>query len=310
VSEEKVTGLAIWRLHGMTFVVRRLLLAVPVIVLLGFGLGGSAAGAPGVVGTHTWHVSLKAPADLDLSVAELRFSGRGGSSLRLSLTKAPGLYYAAGGLVVDPTPGGPRAIVVLVNERPKGSKVADRSTIGLDVSGSTGLGAPVVRQLVNPFALSAGAASAARLCGLGGDNGESDLRVLLSGGHPLAGFRPAHALIEAYDVACGLAYNPLFAREVTGCGTSLVAGCCPPNAMCAAPVQPPVVSPTPTPAPPAPPTPTPAPPTPTPSPPTPVPTPIPSPPICSCPSPPVCGPGEACPLYVCPLLNESEAIAC
>jgi hypothetical protein len=287
---------------------RRRLLALPLVLAVALGLGGAAAGAaaprpsralrPRV---HTWHVGIAAPAQFQLTLAELRFAGPGAASIRLSLTKPPGHYYAAGALVLRPIAGGPRVLVVVVNERPRGSKARDATTVGLHVTGDESLGAPVVRELANPFPLAAGEAAAPRLCGLGRDHGAADLRELLSAGARLAGFTPTQAVAEAYDVTCGLAYSEAFGRIVTGCSSSLVAGCCPAYATCAAPVRPPVITPTPapTPAPTPTPTPTPTPPVPTPTPITPAPptpTPTPTPPGCSCPAPPVCGPGVECPL--------------
>ena len=125
----------------------------------------------------------------------------------------------------------------------------------------------------------------------------SDLRAVLSAGRTLAGFSTAAALAEAYDVACGLPFDPAFGRAVSGCSTaSFAAGCCPPNAMCAVPAPGPAPTPTPTPPP----------------------APIPVPPGCGCPSPPPCAAGYACPLaatrgfnrvIACPLV-ASPGIAC
>ena len=272
-----------------------------VVGLAAVGPPAGATGASGVRATHTWHVSLRAPAQFNLTFAELRFAGRGAPALRLSLTRAPGLYYAAGALVRKPTSGGPRALVMLVNERPRGSQAPDRATIGLHVTGATALGAPSLREIVNPFPGLVGRASTTRLCGLGSGHGAAFLSKLLSAGHPLAGFSSVAAVADAYDVACGLPYDPAFRRAVTGCTTTLVAGCCPANAMCAAP------SPAPTPPTPSP----------TPTPPPPTPTPIPT-PVCPCQFPPTtCAPGHACPLAVtaklravaCPL-GASPSIAC
>jgi hypothetical protein len=269
------------------------LLAVLAVAGPAVGATGGKAKPP----PRTWHVSLRAPAQFNLTFAELRFASRGASPLALSLTKAPGLYFAAAALVRKPISGGPRALVVVVNERPRGSLAPDRATIGLHVTGATSLGALSIRTVVNPFRGTVGPRATARLCGLGRDHGAASLSKLLSAGRPLAGFSTAAAVAEAYDVACGLPYETAFERAVTGCATTLVAGCCPANAMCVAPPP----APTPTPAP-------------TPS---PTPTPVPT-PVCPCRFPPTnCAPGYACPLaaaadvraIACPL-GASPSIAC
>src|ERR1700761_3634328 len=100
---------------------RRVLLALLATIGLAVVLG-PAAGAAGRSTTRTWHVSLKAPAQVNLAFGELRFAGRGAASLRLSLTGSAGLYYVAGARVRRSSSGGPRALVVVVNERPSGSQ--------------------------------------------------------------------------------------------------------------------------------------------------------------------------------------------
>lgn len=234
-------------------------------------------------------LSLTAPAQSDLTLAEVRFpAGHAGRPSRLSPSEAPGLYYVAGALVRRPPSGGPRALVLVVNQRPRGSLAPDRLRIGLRVRAPQRLGKPSLRQVVDPLTRPAGAAGAA-LCGLTTAHralSTAALEGVLGAGRALPGFGAAAAVAEAYDVACGLPSNPAFARAVSGsCGASLVAGCCPPNAQCALPPAP-----APAPAPPAPP-----------------------PPCPPCPRPP-CQVGTACPLYpssrlACPLA-AGAALAC
>jgi hypothetical protein len=283
---------------------RRVLLAL--LAAIGFSVVAATAGAASrSTGptTRTWHVSLKGPAQFNLEFAELRFAGRGAASLKLSLTKPAGLYYVAGARVRRSSSGEPRALVVVVNRRPRGSLAADRTTIGLRVTGAASLGAPERTQLTNPFPGTVGSTGPGHLCGLGRNHGAAYLSKLLGPSRSLGGFAATTVVAEAYDVACGLPYDPAFGRAVTGCPTTLVAGCCPANAQCVAP-------PTPTPTPPPTPTPTPTP--------TPPPTPIPSPPVCGCQPPPTCGIGYACPLdaareamrvIACPL-GAAPSIAC
>ncbi len=198
-------------------------------VVLLLVLTGPASGASGG-STHTWQVTLTGPAQFDLTFAELRFKGSGTQTLRLSPTRSPGLYFVGAALVRRPVSGGPRVLLVILNRRPRGSLAPDRTSIGLGVTGASTLGAPVARQLANPFTRPGG-----RLCGLGKGHGPSDLRAALGAGRALPGFSTAAAVAEAYDVACGLPYDPAFKRAVTGCSTSFAAGCCPPDAMCVAP---------------------------------------------------------------------------
>jgi hypothetical protein len=261
-----------------------------VLVILAAALAIPAA-AESSGPSRTTSVSLTAPAQFDLTLAEVRFpAGRAGRPSRLSLSDAPGLYYVAGALVRRPPTGGPRALVLVVNERPRGSLAPDRLRIGLRVRAAQNLGRPSLRRLVNPLTRPAGAAGAV-FCGLTAHRralATDALQGVLAAGRALPGFGAAAAVAEAYDLACGLPSDPAFARAVSGgCGGSLVAGCCPPNALCAVP-------------------PAPAPPTP--------PTPPPPPPACPpCPRPP-CQAGTACPLspparLVCPLAAGS-ALAC
>jgi hypothetical protein len=287
-------------MHGRR-VPTALILAVGLMLALGPAAGATVSKEQ--TATHTWHVSVRAPAQFNLTFAELRFAGQGTSPLRLSLTRAPGHYYVAGALVRKPTSDGPRALVVIVNKRPRGSTAADRTMIGLHVTGDLKLGVPRVRELVNAFSGAVGSSSTG-LCALGRNHGSAYLSKLLGAGRALPGFSATAAAAEAYDVACGLPHDPAFGKVITGCTTALVSGgCCPADAMCA---SPPTPSPTPAPTPVPPPTPTPA-PTPTPTP-TPVPT-----PTCPCQTP-VCNaaPGYACPdadrVIACPL--ASPEIAC
>lgn len=263
-------------------------LAVALTVAVALALGGSTA--VGRTAGRVSRVNVTAPAQFDLTLAELRFPGRPGPPGHLALGQAPGLYYVAGALVRRPSRSGPRALVLVVNERPRGSLAPDLLRLGLRVTADRALGSPSLRQRVNPFPRPAGSGLDPRLCGLGARHGAADLRAVLSGGRPLPGYGVAAAVAQAYDVACGLPYDSAFARAVTGCGTSLVAGCCPPNAVCALP------APTPTP--------------------TPTPTPVPVPVCPPCPRPP-CPTPAACPLLgvgavtprVCPLAG-APALAC
>ncbi len=227
---------------------RRLSVPLIVAVALTLAIPGAAARTSGPV-TRAWPVSVAAPAQFDFALAELSFRGAAG---RVTLSGAPGLYYVAAAVVRRPRSGGARALVLVVNERPRGSLAPDRSSIALRVSTALRFGAPRVHQRNNIFTTPVGA-GARPLCGLGSRHGAGDLRGAVGAGRRLAGLTAAAAIAQAYAVACGLPANPAFAAAVRGpCAAGLVAGCCPPNALCATPtpVAPPP-APTPTPMPPA-----------------------------------------------------------
>jgi hypothetical protein len=248
-------------------------------VLLAVEVPGAAGRPPPA---STWRVSLGAPAQFDLALAAVRFPGRAGLPTRARLRQAPGLLYVAAAVVRRPRAGGPRLLVLSVNERPRGSLAADPAAVGLRISAPRRLGAPAVSQVVDALGRPSGPAAA--VCGLGARHAAGDLRALLGAGRPLPGFGAAAAVAQAYDLVCGLPSDPAFAREVRGCAAGLLAGCCPPNALCVAPPSPP--------------------------PPAPVAPPPPMPPCPPCPRPP-CGPQVACPLgtlrvLVCP----PPALAC
>jgi hypothetical protein len=250
---------------------------------------GAAASAAGQSPPHrTSRISLSAPAQFNLTLAQVRFRDAAGVPSGLGLAQSAGHYFVAGAVLRRPQSGGPRALILAVNERPRGSLAPDLTRLGVRVTAARKLGAPSLRQLVNPLPRAVGA-PAATLCGTHPRTlAAGDLRSLLSAGRAPAGFGAAAAIAQAYDVACARPYNAAFVAAVTGCGasTGIVAGCCPPNALCAAPPAP---APTPTPAP-----------APTPTP-TPTPMPTPNPPPCSpCQRPP-------CVTQVCPLTQTTVA---
>jgi hypothetical protein len=234
---------------------RRLL--VPVLLAAALALGGAvpAAGQRGPA-TRTWSVRLTAPAQFDFTLAEVRLHAATGPVPRLSLGQGAGLYYVAGALVRRPPGGGRRALVLVVNRRPRGSLAADRLRIGLRVALARGLGAPVLRQVVDPLTRPAPGPHPPTLCGLtrgAAALAPGALRGVLRSGTAIPGLDTAGAVAEAYDVVCGLPHTASFVGAVSqGCPAGLVAGCCPPNAMCAAPPTGPPAPPPPPPPPPPP----------------------------------------------------------
>jgi hypothetical protein len=242
-------------------VVARRLIALLILLTMCAPAASAAGQTPP---TRTLGVRLSAPAQFNITLAQVRFRDSAVKPSRLALSQAPGLYFVAGALVRRPAAGGPRALVLAVNERPRGSQAPDLGRIGLRVTAARSFGAPSLRQVVNPLPRPVGAGAVPALCGPAAHRrtlAAGDLRSLLSAGRAPAGFDAAAAVAQAFDIVCGRPYDVAFAQAVTGCGTGFAAGCCPPNALCATPTPTPTPTPAPTPAPAPTPTPTPMPPT-------------------------------------------------
>jgi hypothetical protein len=200
---------------------------------------------------RVWRPSVTAPAQFDLSLAEVRFGAAAhvahsgaAPAIRLSVRGATGLDYVAGAVTRFAVRGRPRALVLVLNRRPRGSLAPDLARIGLTVTSERRLGAPVLAQIANPFTRPATGVMPA-LCDLpirGASLRGIDLRGVLVRGVGLEGFDGLAAIAQAYDAVCRRAYDPAFRRAVTQglvptcepAGTTVVS-CCPPNAMCAPP---------------------------------------------------------------------------
>jgi hypothetical protein len=258
---------------------RRRILVVIVVIVASLGTAlAPAGGAPSA--THAWHLSLGAPAQFGLVLAEVRFPARTGRPRRLSLRGPAGLNFVAGASVRRPPSGGPRTLVLVINRRPPGSLAPDLRRIGLTVTAARSLGAPSLRATSTPVVRPVGGVrpSICRLGLHGRPLGAGALQVMLGAGRTIPGFGAAAAVAQAYDLVCGLPYDPAFVSAATGCPAATIGGCCPPNAVCAAPAPGPGSSPGTTP--------------PTTTPPTPPPGITPPP---ACPPCPPCG-GRPCPL--------------
>jgi hypothetical protein len=241
------------------------LLASAVIIGACAGAAPAAPRATGAGGARVFTEYIAAPAQFDLSLAEISFgapariANAGGprryrSALRIALRGTAGLNYLVGAVTRFNVRRRPRVLVLLVNRRPRGSLAPDIARVGLRVTAARRLGAPRLLQLANPFTRPATGLTPA-LCDLptrGPSLTAADLRAVLSRGLGLAGFAPADAVAQAYDAVCARPYSPAFRQAVTrGSGSSceagqaIVAGCCPPNAICAAPPPPPPAPPPP-----------------------------------------------------------------
>ncbi len=247
--------------------VRLSLALLACVVALGVCSAAAAAPGPGdPSGTRVWHEYLAAPAQFDLSLAEISFGAPAHvasagasrsadkSSIRLALRGTTGLDYVAGAVTRFNVRGRPRGLVLVVNRRPRGSLAPDIARIALSVTAARRLGAPIVAQISNPFTRHVGLTP--RLCDLpirGASLTASDLRAIISRGLQLrvaqgdgeVRFGAEAAIAQAYDAVCGRPYAPVFRQAVTqgsgsSCEPAQASGiCCPPNAMCLPPACPP-----------------------------------------------------------------------
>jgi hypothetical protein len=234
---------------------RSVVAAVVALTALGACSGAAAAPGPGVARTtRVFKQRITAPAQFDLALAEISF-GRSAhaassrpSSLALGLQGPTGLDYVAGAVTRFSVRGRPRALVLVVNKRPRGSLAADLAWIGLTVTAARRLGAPVLLQIANPFTRPSRGLTPA-LCDLpirGAALTAGDLRAVLSRGSAPSGFGAAAAIAQAYDAVCGRPYAQAFRQAVTQgslptceTGRANAVPCCPPNAMCVPPPCPP-----------------------------------------------------------------------
>jgi hypothetical protein len=239
------------------------MLVAAVVALMALAMGAAAIAALHARNANTtrvWRESVRAPAQFDLSLAQVRFvappraarsvisPARLASSIRLALRGPTGLDYVAAAVTRFTVSGRPRALVLVVNRRPRGSLAPDLARIDLTLTAAKRLGAPVVSQVSDPLTRVSIVLTAA-LCRLptrGTALAAGELRLVLSRGVALNGFTPEAAIAQAYNVVCGRPYNPTFKQAVAqGAGPPCEAAqanivlCCPPNAMCVPPPCPP-----------------------------------------------------------------------
>src|SRR5437588_340085 len=142
-------------------------LQLPLLVALA-AIGACAAAAAASQRSATpairvWREHVAAPAQFDLALAQISFGAaarvahpsssppRRASSIRLQPRGPTGLNYVAGAVTRFRVLGRPRALVLVVNRRPRGSLAPDLARVGFTVSSATRLGKPLVSQLSNPF---------------------------------------------------------------------------------------------------------------------------------------------------------------
>jgi hypothetical protein len=229
------------------------------VALMTIGACAGAAAASHTSGTRAWRQHVAAPAQFDLSLAQISFgaparvAGRGASvsrqaaSIRLQLQGSTGLDYVAAAVTRFSVRGRPRALLLVINRRPRGSLAPDLARIGFTVAAAARLGRPIVLAISNPFTHPSGLTPA--LCDLpirGAALAAGDLRAVLSRGPALSGFSAGAAVAQAYDTLCRRAFSQSFRQVVTQgsvppceTGRATAVPCCPPNAMCLPPPCPP-----------------------------------------------------------------------
>jgi hypothetical protein len=222
--------------------------------------GAAFAAHTNATGTfRAWKEHVAAPAQFDLSLAQISFGARArvarasssgarrASPLRLGLRGPTGLSYVAAAVTRFSVHGRPRALLLVVNRRPRGSLAPDLARIGFTVSSYARLGAPLLSQVSNPFTHPTGLTPA--LCDLpvrGVALAATDLRAVLSRGPALGGFSAGAAIAQAYDAVCRRPFSQSFRQAVTQgsvppceTGKANAVPCCPPNALCLPPPCPP-----------------------------------------------------------------------
>src|ERR1035441_9004483 len=177
------------------------------------------------------------PAPSDVALVEVGFRGTVGRQRisKADLTLAVGSplgddYLAVVGVGSAPSRS-PRALVLVVN-RP--SALLDPASVLVRLRSTRALGSAVARRLLDPFTRPRPGQTPA-LCSipLHGAKGlpASMLVPVRSRGAALTGFSMASAVAQAYDVACGLPYQPAFAHAIgqagAGGGPPVGAPCCP-----------------------------------------------------------------------------------
>lgn len=158
-------------------------------------------------------VSLAAPAQSDVAVAQVRYAVPHGPrpALRLALAGPTGLDYVAVALPRHQPRHADVALVAVVNRRPQGSQAPDLARILLSTRPSRSMRAPAVTQATN--VLAAAPVSAPAACALGALT-VSDLRFALRAGAPPAGFGARSTIAQALNAACGRAVDAAFRTAV------------------------------------------------------------------------------------------------
>jgi hypothetical protein len=180
---------------------RRVLLAALVVSLV----------TPAAAEAH--RVSLSAPAQFDVAVAQVRYSVPHGPrpALKLALAGPTGLDYVAVALPRHQPRRAVVALVAVVNRRPRGSQAPDIARILLGIEPSRAMRPPVVSEAANVLAAPPTAAPAA--CALG-PLAVGDLRFAMRAGAPPSGFGARSTIAQGLAAACGRPVDPAFRTAV------------------------------------------------------------------------------------------------
>ena len=188
---------------------RRSIRLLGVLALTAGALVSTVPPAPAGPLPHRFPVVL-APRVGDLALAELSFphahgSAVSGRSLRISVPRARGDDYIAATTPAGAR-GGSRLALVLVASR--ATKIMIPSSLRLAVAASKALGPVWIRRFTDP--LSDRRDGPGWLCGMARAGAAPIMRSLMSSGTPIAGYDPAGAITQAFDISCGLASSPAF----------------------------------------------------------------------------------------------------
>ena len=167
--------------------------------------------APAAAQAH--RIRLTAPAQFDVSIAQVRYAVPDGPrpALRLALAGPTGLDYVAVALPRHQPKRAVVALVAVVNRRPRGSQAPDLAQVAFSTRPSRAMRAPTVTQATNVLAAKPAAAPAA--CALGALT-VGDLRFALRAGASPPGFGARSTIVQALDAACGRAVDPAFRAAV------------------------------------------------------------------------------------------------
>jgi hypothetical protein len=166
---------------------------------------------------RSWPLKVAGAGQFDLTEAQVRFSLHGARrpSLGLALDGTAGLNYVAAALPRHQPAGGLRALVVVVNRRPRGSLAPDLAFLRLTAKLGAPLRAPSLAERSNPFS-GLNPQPPTRLCDLapaGQALSGSDLRAVLESGS-LPGFAAASAVAQGWNAACDRPVDPAFRSTV------------------------------------------------------------------------------------------------
>jgi hypothetical protein len=173
--------------------------------------------AAGPAPRRAWTIAVRAPAQLDLAVARVRFSlppGGRRPSLRMALDGPAGLDFVGAAALRRQPAHALVVLVVVVNRRPRGSLAPDLAALRLGARLSRALRAPRTVQQADVYG--APHRPPAGLCATpaAGSLEARDVHLLTAAGSPPPGFGPAATVAQGFDAACGREPNPAFRTSV------------------------------------------------------------------------------------------------